>query len=361
MKCPERYGTLVAMVARTSSDETNHSTSRHPSAKDRFIHALTLVPELAHVESTIRASFRSDVASMRDIPEYLLGLGGKRIRPVLTLLCSKALGASEISDDVIDVAAGIELIHMATLMHDDIIDESPVRRHQPSPYAKYGTAATLLSGDFLLTRAFGLCAKLDDEIISATEQACIELVEGEALESALHTELHTKSSSLTIAQRKTASLFRLAAFCAAHLAGATPRVTEQMSIFGESLGIAFQIIDDILDVISDEATLGKKQGLDLLERKPSLVNVLWLESGDPDAQRLRTAPNTLGNEAQWVDATLDKLRDGPVIQGAKAVATSYADAASQALTEALGGDLNQLNEAGEALFAVIDFALERVL
>jgi octaprenyl-diphosphate synthase len=298
---------------------------------------------------------------MRDIPEYLLGLGGKRIRPVLTLLCSKALGASEISDDVIDVAAGIELIHMATLMHDDIIDESPVRRHQPSPYAKYGTAATLLSGDFLLTRAFGLCAKLDDEIISATEQACIELVEGEALESALHTELHTKSSSLTIAQRKTASLFRLAAFCAAHLAGATPRVTEQMSIFGESLGIAFQIIDDILDVISDEATLGKKQGLDLLERKPSLVNVLWLESGDPDAQRLRTAPNTLGNEAQWVDATLDKLRDGPVIQGAKAVATSYADAASQALTEALGGDLGQLNEAGEALFAVIDFALERVL
>ena len=129
---------------------------KQPSAKERFMHALTLVPELVQVEQVIRASFRSDVTAMREIPEYLLALGGKRIRPLLTLLCAKALGAESITQDLTDVAAGIELIHMATLMHDDIIDESPIRRHRPSPYAKYGTAATLLSGDFLLTRAFGL-------------------------------------------------------------------------------------------------------------------------------------------------------------------------------------------------------------
>ena len=349
------------MNAASSSGQGNTRGHQQPSAKERFAHALTLVPEIAQVEAVIRASFRSDVASMRNIPEYLLSLGGKRIRPVLTLLCSKALGAQEISDDVLDVAAGIELIHMATLMHDDIIDESPVRRHKPSPYAQFGTAATLLSGDFLLTRAFGLCAKLDDEVITATEQACIELVEGEALESALHVERHTKASSLLIAQRKTASLFRLAAFCAAHLTESSDRVTKLMSTFGESLGIAFQIIDDILDVTSDEATLGKKQGLDLLERKPSLVNVLWLESGDPDAQRLLAPPLPAPQEQAWVDSSLAKLRSGPIIVEAKRLAASYADAATRALTEALGGDLHSLNAPGESLFAVIDFALERVL
>ena len=344
----------------SSPSDSGTSSILQPSAKERFAHALALLPELGEVETVIRASFNSDVPAMRNIPEYLLGLGGKRIRPVLTLLCTKALGA-EVSDDVIDVAAGIELIHMATLMHDDIIDESPVRRHKPSPYAKYGTAATLLSGDFLLTRDFGLCAKLDDEIITATEQACIELVEGEALESALHREHHTKDSSLTIATRKTASLFRLAAFCAAHLGGASREATASFCSFGESLGIAFQIIDDILDVISDEATLGKKQGLDLLERKPSLVNVLWLESGDPQAQRLLLPPRDKTEEQPWIDASLQKLQDGPVVAEAKRLAASYADRATKALSAALGGDLGTLNPEGEALFAVIDFALERVL
>lgn len=334
---------------------------KQPSAKERFIHALTLVPELVQVEQVIRASFRSDVTAMREIPEYLLALGGKRIRPLLTLLCAKALGAESITQDLTDVAAGIELIHMATLMHDDIIDESPIRRHRPSPYAKYGTAATLLSGDFLLTRAFGLCAKLDDEVIVATEQACIELVEGEALESVLYKERHTVSSSLTIAQRKTASLFRLATYCAAHLVDAPEQTTLAMSTFGESLGIAFQIIDDILDVISDEATLGKKPGLDIAERKPSLVNVLWLDSGDTAAQRLLQPPTACEEEQAWVERSLVQLRSSSVVEQAKDLAKSHAERASKALAEALGNDLGALNPAGEALFAVIDFALERVL
>lgn len=334
---------------------------KQPSAKERFIHALTLVPELVQVEQVIRASFRSDVTAMREIPEYLLALGGKRIRPLLTLLCAKALGAESITQDLTDVAAGIELIHMATLMHDDIIDESPIRRHRPSPYAKYGTAATLLSGDFLLTRAFGLCAKLDDEVIVATEQACIELVEGEALESVLYKERHTVSSSLTIAQRKTASLFRLATYCAAHLVDAPEQTTRAMSAFGESLGIAFQIIDDILDVISDEATLGKKPGLDLADRKPSLVNVLWLDSGNTAAQRLLQPPSAWEEEQVWVERSLVELRSSSVVEQAKELAKSHAERASKKLAEALGNDLGALNPAGEALFAVIDFALERVL
>jgi octaprenyl-diphosphate synthase len=354
------------MTTSSTPPSTIREVDTH-STSERFAAALTLVPELANVEDIIRASLRSDVAPMRDIPEYLLSLGGKRIRPALTLLCAKALGMKVISPDILNVAAGIELIHMATLMHDDIIDQSPIRRHKESPYAKFGTPLTLLSGDFLLTRAFGLCARLDDTIIAATEQACIELVEGEALESPLHVDSHNLASSLTIAQRKTASLFRLAAFCAGHLASASPETLSALSRFGESLGIAFQVIDDVLDVTSDEATLGKQPGLDIMERKPSVVNVLWLASGGASAARLRQRPIP-GEEFGFAQESLIMLQRSPVIQEAKQIAQSYAAKATDALHEALGDASCQSQGAGprerdlaaQALFGVVDFALERL-
>jgi geranylgeranyl pyrophosphate synthase len=248
---------------------------------------------------------------------------------------------------------------MATLMHDDIIDESPIRRHKPSPYAKYGVPLTLLSGDFLLTRAFGLCAKLDDHVIQATEQACIELVEGEALETPLHLQAHTVETSITIAERKTASLFRLAAFCAAHLSGASREVIEAMSSFGQSLGVAFQMIDDILDVISDEATLGKRPGLDIAERKPSIVNLLWLKTGDVESKRLLMAPGG-SSEPEYVRHALEILQNGPVIRDAKELATLYAERARTSLETAARGTPTSSPQFIDALFTIIDFALERL-
>ncbi len=334
------------------------------SAKERFTRSLLLVPELAQVEETIRAAFRSDVPLMHQIPEYLLSLGGKRIRPVLALLCGKALGITKVTQPLNDVSAGIELIHMATLLHDDIIDHSPTRRHQPSPLAKFGVNVTLLSGDFLLTRAFGLCAKLDQPIIAATECACIELVEGEALETLLCDESHSLNTSLTIAKRKTASLFRLAAFCAAHIAGSSAIVKEAMSRFGEDLGIAFQIIDDILDVTSDEATLGKRPGLDIIERKPSIINVLWLASGDPAARRLVTplasTASARAEEEVFVSAALADLKKSNVMLQAKQLAFDRAESARVALALAISHTDTSDRAAVDALGAVIDFAVERV-
>jgi octaprenyl-diphosphate synthase len=347
------------MSSPKSSSENAAYSSQQGSAAERFAQALALIPELATVEQIIRKSFCSDVAPMRDIPEYLLSLGGKRIRPALTLLTAKALGASAISQDILDVSAGIELIHMATLMHDDIIDQSPIRRHKPSPYATFGVPLTLLSGDFLLTRAFGLCAKLDDTVIAATEQACIELVEGEALETALHTHNHSRASSVTIAQRKTASLFRLATFCAGHLTHAPLETVQSLSQFGESMGIAFQIIDDILDVISTEAVLGKQPGLDLIERKPSIVNVLWLESGDSAAAPLRHAPNAR-TDPEFVRAALDYLPTSAVMRSAKALAFEYGERARQGLEQALSLRADGSTHAADALHAVLDFALDRL-
>jgi octaprenyl-diphosphate synthase len=333
---------------------TNISTS-----SERFNAAMKLVPELSRVEEVIRKAFKSDVVPMREIPDYLLSLGGKRIRPVLTLLCAKALGGKEISNKLLDVAAGIELIHMATLMHDDIIDQSPIRRHKQSPYAKFGTPLTLLSGDFLLTRAFGLCARLDEVAIAATEQACIELVEGEALETPLHIERHSLQTSLTIAKRKTASLFRLAAFCAAHLTGTSDITASNLSDFGENLGIAFQIIDDVLDVTSTEDILGKQPGLDIIERKPSVVNVIWLASEDPESKRLLETPIP-GEEAAYAANSLKKLVSSPYVASAKDLAKSYGDKARESLNSALTNHGGGSQESAEALYSVIDFALERL-
>jgi octaprenyl-diphosphate synthase len=328
------------------------------SAKERFARALGSVPELQQVEKIIRRAFRSDVQLMRDIPDYLLSLGGKRIRPVLTLLCARALGMTEPSQQLLDVAAGIELIHMATLLHDDIIDNSPVRRHRPSPLATFGSSPTLLSGDFLLTRAFGLCARLDHHIVAATEEACIELVEGETLETAVPLAEHTLESTLTIARRKTASLFRLAAFCAAHLASTPAEVVKAMSRFGESLGIAFQILDDVLDITSDEATLGKRPGLDIAERKPSAVNVLWLASGDAEAKRL-LGP-AAADEWDFVRTSVERLKTSDIILSAKKLALDHATTAREQLTLALAHTPKPNQSAADALVAVVEFAVDRV-
>jgi geranylgeranyl pyrophosphate synthase len=142
---------------------------------------------MKEVETLISSKLTSDAELLETIPAYLLGLGGKRIRPAMTLLVSRAFGSKSVEfpvAEVIDVAAGIELIHMATLLHDDIIDKSPLRRHKQSPFLKFGLGNSLLAGDFLLVRAFSLCARLDRYVIDATEQACIELTEGEILETA---------------------------------------------------------------------------------------------------------------------------------------------------------------------------------
>lgn len=328
------------------------------NAKARLLQVLASLSGMKAVDGLIREKLSSEAELLTKIPEYLLNLGGKRMRPALTLLAARAFGMQQPNQALLDVAAGIELIHMATLLHDDIIDKSPTRRHQESAFVKFGLENTLLSGDFLLVRAFSLCARLDTYIINETEQACIELTEGEILEVPLHLQRHTLDSSLTISRKKTAALFRLAACSAAHLAGAGNAATSRMSQFGESLGIAFQILDDILDVTSDENLLGKKSGLDLIERKPSVVNVLWLNSGSKLAQRLSSIPGD--NEEEFARQALVELRPGKVIQEARALALKYTAQASSALAEAAKLATKIDASAMEDLRALIEYTVERV-
>lgn len=324
-----------------------------PPMRAAFPQALEDLADLKRVEEALHSVLVSEAALLHDVPAYLHAVGGKRIRPALCLFVARSFGAAAASPSLIDVAAGIELIHMATLLHDDIIDNSLLRRHHPSPLARFGLASTLLAGDFLYIRAFGLCSKLGRFIIEETEKACVELTEGEVLETSLVREAHDLQSALCISRKKTAALFRLAALSGAHLAGAGEAVTGHMALFGESLGIAFQILDDILDVTSTKEVLGKEPGIDLRERKPSIVNVLWLASGDPLAQGLR---EERGGE-EFVNASLAALRQSPVIAEARALAEEYVGRARAALAAAAAGQVSAENFA--VLETLLDYTLQR--
>ncbi len=320
------------------------------------------VPGLQSVEGLIATKFTTEAPQLAKIASYLFGLGGKRVRPALTLLLAKGFGIREPTQSLVDVAAGIELIHMATLLHDDIIDRSPIRRHHPSPYAEFGTNDTLLTGDFLLTRAFSLCARLDPFIIDATEEACINLTEGEILETPLYADTHSLSTSRIIAAKKTAALFRLGARSAGFLSGLRGDSLEALARFGEHLGVGFQMLDDILDVISPEETLGKRPGTDIRERKPSLINVLWLESNSPLATKLRKEP--VENEEEFVQKALAELAESSVIGMARLLARQEVEAAELALHEAVGSASSQgieicLDALG-AIKATMRYTLERM-
>jgi geranylgeranyl pyrophosphate synthase len=327
---------------------------------------LTKLPGLSPIEALLSEKCASEAPEITKISRYLLELGGKRIRPVLTLLCGQLFGVqppytdSPAGQRLIDIAAGIELIHMATLLHDDIIDDSPVRRHKPSPYKLYGTNSTLLAGDFLLTRAFGLCARLDRFVIDRTEAACVALTEGEILETSLLNDQHDIRSSLLVAEKKTAALFSLAAETASHIAGLAPEGVRAMARFGNELGIAFQILDDILDVTSDEATLGKRSGQDLRERKPSLVNVLWLSERSPAGYQQLLEPQSEKDEA-WVTSALRALPKSPVIGKARTMAEERIERASVALKEACSHYASRDEGTHQSSLELIEMLMQYVL
>lgn len=315
--------------------------------------------ELELVENLISSKFKSEANKISEVAGYLHELGGKRIRPLLTLVCAKALGMQDVPKEILDIAAGIELIHLATLLHDDIIDKSVLRRHKESAFKKFGLTDTLLTGDFLLVRAFSLCAHLDVAIIEQTEKSCVELTEGEILEIPLNKKVHDLESSVTIARKKTAALFELATFSAAHIITNSKAVENHMSAFGLQLGVAFQIIDDILDVASSQEALGKEIGSDIKEKKPSIINVLWLETGSSLANELLTSEN-VANDSQ-VEIAIAEIKSSGVLKDARELAKNSVSDAKQSLQNALLEANQKLDsDYAKQIFALIDYTLSRI-
>ncbi|HMO16490.1 MAG TPA: polyprenyl synthetase family protein [Oligoflexia bacterium] len=313
-------------------------------------------PGLRQIENRIRETLASEAQVLTDISTYLLDMGGKRMRPLLTILAAQLFGMKEPSKSLVDAAAGIELIHMATLLHDDIIDQSPLRRSKPSAYSQYGLTATLLTGDFLLVRAFGICAMLDDFVIKETEKACISLTEGEVTEGIIDlAKVPPLEVYIDVVEKKTASLFALASVVGAYLAGADESEISKLRVFGRYAGIAFQMIDDILDITADEDLLGKPAGTDIRQKTPSLVNLIWLQ------EEPKMASDFFSREQseEEIKKVLAYLSRSPVIEKARLQAKDFAGRATNALLSLEDGSLDV--KVRSQLFSLLDYTLERCL
>lgn len=331
----------------------------HDTTKPRFLGDDAMQSELKKVEVFIAHQLESEVPLLTEIAGYLFNLGGKRLRPLLVLQIARLLGQPTATEKLVAIAAGIELIHMATLLHDDIIDRSATRRSSISAYMHYGIEPTLLAGDFLLVKAFGICATLDSFVIGKTERACIELTEGELIEvrSTVSPALSLEQY-FQIASKKTASLFSLACVTAAHLVGTNDSLSQQLEEFGKELGLVFQIIDDIIDINSSEEVLGKPLGTDLRQKTPSIVNILWLMEQPKAASDFFAIPTPSQDDCL---AAIAEIKESGVILKAREIATSRAERAEYLLSnlDTEGSSLQLNTQSRDDLLAFLAYMLVR--
>ena len=281
---------------------------------------------MQQVDDVIRQRLASDVVLINQISHYIISAGGKRIRPRLVLLFAGALGFD--GPQRFTLAAIVEFIHTATLLHDDVVDESSLRRGRQTANAMFGNAASVLVGDFLYSRAFQMMVSVDRmRVLDVLADATNVIAEGEVLQLMnMHDPDLTVEDYLRVIRYKTAKLFEASARLGAVLAGAPTDVEEHCADYGRSLGTAFQIVDDLLDYEGDTHELGKNVGDDLREGKPTLPLLVAMERGtDADRQVIRHAiehgeVERLGEIVQIVRRTgaLEVTREAARAQAAKA-------------------------------------------
>jgi len=240
--------------------------------------------EIDLFEHRLDEKLQSDIETVHQVARYMATLKGKRFRPALVLLCTRATGRWD--DRVIDACVGVEMIHAATMVHDDVVDEAATRRGGASVNARWDNRTAVLMGDFLLARALCLLVELgDQEALLAVARATERLSQGEIHEDQIGARIDTSEQSyFRMVSDKTASLIAAACKIGPLLVGAPDAMVDALARFGESLGLAFQIADDVLDFTGDAATLGKPVGCDLREGKLTLPLIHSLAAA-PQAQR----------------------------------------------------------------------------
>jgi octaprenyl-diphosphate synthase len=256
---------------------------------------------MQQVDRVIRQRLATEVALISHISEYIIEGGGKRLRPALLLLMAGALGQHDAPDCAhrFELAAVIEFIHTATLLHDDVVDESALRRGRKTANALFGNAASVLVGDFLYSRAFQMMTAVGQlRIMEILSDATNIIAEGEVLQLLnMHDPDVNEARYLQVIRYKTAKLFEAAAQIGAVLAGATPAEETAAAQYGRHIGTAFQIMDDWLDYTGSAATMGKNAGDDLREGKPTLPLIYLIEQGASEQSALaRQAIATGGGE-----------------------------------------------------------------
>ena len=308
--------------------------------------------EMAQVDALIRARLASDVVLINQIAEHIIAGGGKRLRPMLVLLAAQA--ADYRGRDHVLLAAVVEFIHTATLLHDDVVDESDLRRGRRTANALWGNAASVLVGDFLYSRSFQMMVEADDmRVMRILADTTNRIAEGEVLQLLnIHNPDVDEAAYLRVIERKTAVLFSAATRLGGLLGGVPAAQEEALASYGLNLGFAFQIADDVLDYVSDAGTLGKNIGDDLAEGKATLPLIYALERAEPArAASLRRAIETGGLDS--LDNIVAAIRDSGALERARKRAQGYADAAIVALSTL------PHSAARDALLVLADYALRR--
>ncbi|NUS39585.1 MAG: octaprenyl-diphosphate synthase [Lysobacter sp.] len=311
--------------------------------------------DMAAVDALIRRRLASDVVLINQVAEYIIGAGGKRLRPMLLLLAAGALGDEPnkgIGPDAHQLAAVVDFIHTATLLHDDVVDESDLRRGRRTANAVWGNAASVLVGDFLYSRGFQLMVELDRmEVMRILADTTNRIAEGEVLQL-----LHVRNPDtdeaayLRVIERKTAVLFAAATRLGALLAGAGAATCDALHDYGLNLGYAFQIADDVLDYASDAETLGKNLGDDLAEGKATLPLIHAIAHSE-GATRARLRDALAQGDGSAMPDVLAAIRATGGLDYSRQRALGYAKAADAAL-DGLAGNASLAALRGLARYAV---------
>lgn len=309
--------------------------------------------DMTAVNDLIYDQLQSDVALINQLGIYIVNGGGKRMRPMLTVLAARALAYQ--GEKHWEIAAIIEFIHTATLLHDDVVDESNMRRGRETANALFGNSASVLVGDFLYTRSFQMMTKLGDmRIMDILSEATNIVAEGEVLQLMNCNDASTTEESyMQVIYCKTAKLFEAATRLAAVIAKQDTKVEQAMADYGKYLGTAFQLVDDIMDYTADAKEMGKNVGDDLAEGKPTLPLLYAMEHGNDAQQKLIKEAIELGNGMDNLELILEAMEETGSLRYTQKQAEMEADKAIQALNVIADG------EHKEALIALAHIAANR--
>lgn len=289
-----------------------------------------IADDLSAVDEVIRRRLRSEVALIAQIADYIIGGGGKRLRPALLILSARACGYE--GRHHYELAAVVEFIHTATLLHDDVVDESGLRRGRATANALFGNAAAVLVGDFVYSRAFQMMVEVEDmQVLRVLADATNVIAEGEVLQlmNCRNPDLD-EDGYLQVIRYKTAKLFEAATRLGAILGQAGAEAEAAMASYGAHLGTAFQLIDDVLDYSGDHAVIGKNVGDDLAEGKATLPLIYAMKHGTPEnAERVRHAIRSGGIDE--LGAVLEAIRASGALEYARAQARAESRTACDAL------------------------------
>jgi heptaprenyl diphosphate synthase len=300
---------------------------------------------MAVVEKALSGHVRSRAGFVTEAASHLMEAGGKRFRPLLVLLAAEC-GERPDSDDVITAACVVELTHLASLYHDDVMDEADLRRGAESANARWDNHVAILTGDFLFSKSSELTAELGPDAVRIQAQTFTQLVEGQILETVQpRADEDPLAHYLDVVAGKTGSLIATSARYGARFGGSTREVEEALTAYGEIVGSAFQLSDDILDIASETDESGKTTGTDLREGVPTLPVLMARAAAAPgDARLLELLDGDLTDDARHAEA-LDLLRKHPAIDEARAYVVARAQEAKALLVALPEGPVREALEA----------------